>query len=317
MASPLVVPAAFAADPITIIEDVKNDKGKGYRDIVERPSGTLLATRASDPSVWEVDPNSKVRKLLFEIQGADYIEAITALPNEVYVFWAYIESSSVDSDVPSSSVDPEQPRAKVPGIWKVDLSGADDQKPVPVRDFPEDFDTHVGLAAWGETRVLMCDTNTEVVRIIDITTKTTKQIDVAIAIDTLKLKYADAIYAEDGWVYLIKNNPGELYRIPVDADAHPKGEPERITSAPDLDLSGSFDVADDGAVYAVSNESKQVLKINLDGDHVAIAGGSGDKRFQHPAAVRIGRTLGKTETLYVTTMESKVDTGRIMAIENY
>ena len=314
VASALVVPAALAGEPpglITIVKDDENDEGLGYRDIVERPSGNLLATRGSGASVWDIDPNRKTRRYLFKIEGADYIEAITALPNEVYVFWAYRESAPVWPEVLDG----------VPGIWMVDLSGGDDREPDTEKVLPllNAFGTHVGLAAWDDTRVVMCDTETASVRILDIKTR-----KLEVAIDTLNLERARAIHAQDNWVYVLTK--GELHRIRVDSDARPLGNPETI--AADLDLSRSFDVADDGTVYAVSYDSRAgegkagegtVLRITADGAHVAIAGGPGTETFLHTAAARIGRTGGKTTTLYVTTMSArgKGNEGRIMAIENF
>ena len=77
LASALVLPTALAKDPpglVTIIKASDNKQKYGFQSFVERPSGNLLVSRNNIdlvPSLWDIDPNKKTGKRLFEIPGAD------------------------------------------------------------------------------------------------------------------------------------------------------------------------------------------------------------------------------------------------------
>ncbi|MBE3049896.1 hypothetical protein IMZ48_46845, partial [Candidatus Bathyarchaeota archaeon] len=125
----------------------------------------LLATRRREPTIWHIDPNEKTKTVLVDIKGAGFTRGITEVSNELYVF--FVGSASAVSTIENPTDVPG-----VPGIWKVDLSGGHDQKPVaePVAAVPDIKEGQVKLPRWDDTRVLMSDRMASKVYIVDLHT---------------------------------------------------------------------------------------------------------------------------------------------------
>ncbi|MBE3049897.1 hypothetical protein IMZ48_46850 [Candidatus Bathyarchaeota archaeon] len=102
----------------------------------------------------------------------------------------------------------------------------------------------------------------------------------------------------------------------MDSDARLRGGSQVIANG--FGEYGIFDVADDGTIYALDSGRKEVLKITIGSEPVVIADGA--DRFPTATSIMIGRTSGKTGTLYVSTAGFKSDEdtpGKILAIENF
>ncbi|CAI4211903.1 unnamed protein product [Parascedosporium putredinis] len=237
---PAATLAAAQADKAFQLADV----GTWFENLAVRPSGSVLATRMDAPEVWHIDPKEGTGSVLVTVPSALSTTGITELTPDVWVFSAANFSFG-------------EPFGLAPGsmaVWKVDLSEGDEgAEPELVARFP-DAGFLNGMATWDEKRVLVGDTTSSAIYLLDVETG-----EFTTALDGPEVAGVNGIRVHDGAVYAVATTNTTLYKIPVTEDAALDGEAEVILQGLGMD---DFDVAADGTIYAAVPSRNLVVRIS-------------------------------------------------------
>ena len=222
-----------------------------FENLAVRPNGLILATRGDAPEIWQIDPATGEGAVLVTVMGAFNLTGITELTaapckqrkrwrrqqqqqqqqtepqGETYVFGSsyFLDFANV---VPGSAK-----------IWTLQFPTTNANTPPTVSLLTTLPDAGLinGMATWDSGRVLLSDTLTSSIYLLDVATGT-------FTTPFSGLSGVNGIRTAPGYVYSADPVLGVLSRTPVDADAVPTGPAELLLEDQQMD---DFALAVDGA----------------------------------------------------------------------
>ena len=244
-----------------------------FENLAVRPNGLILATRGDAPEIWQINPATGEGAILVTVTGAFNLTGITELtaaPCQQRKRWrrrqqqqrqqraetqgeTYVFGSSYFLDfvnvVPGSAK-----------IWTLQFPATDDNIPPTVSLLTTLPDAGLinGMATWDSGRVLLSDTLTSSIYLLDVATGT-------FTTPFSGLSGVNGIRTAPGYVYSVDMMPGVLSRTPVDADAVPTGPAEPLLEHPQMD---DFALAVDGAsgagkAYVATLTGNEVVEVTF------------------------------------------------------
>ncbi|EAQ92938.1 hypothetical protein CHGG_01173 [Chaetomium globosum CBS 148.51] len=204
-----------------------------FENLAVRPNGLILATRGDAPEIWQINPRTGAGTLLATVADTFNLTGITQLTTtpETYVFGSS-HMLSFTEVVPASAK-----------IWTLEFPApgstptTTSTPPVvsllttlPAAGFIN------GMATWDANRVLLSDTLTSSIYLLDVATAT-------FTTPFSSLSGVNGIRTAPGYVYWVDPIALKLSRTPVDADAVPTGLAELLLEDQQMD---DFALAVDG-----------------------------------------------------------------------
>ncbi|KAH6650386.1 hypothetical protein F5144DRAFT_43278 [Chaetomium tenue] len=204
-----------------------------FENLAVRPNGLILATRGDAPEIWQINPATGAGTLLATVPGTFNLTGITQLTTtpETYVFGSshmlsFTEVAPASAKVwtlefPAPSSTPTT--TSTPPVVSLLTT-------LPAAGFIN------GIATWDTNRVLLSDTLTSSIYLLDVSTAT-------FTTPFSSLSGVNGIRTAPGYVYWVDPITPKFSRTPVDADAVPTGPAELLLEGQQMD---DFALAVDG-----------------------------------------------------------------------
>ncbi|KAK3389688.1 hypothetical protein B0H63DRAFT_445864 [Podospora didyma] len=255
---PCILPAALALSTVTPIFTVPGPllPGSWFENLAVRPNGLILATRGDAPEIWQIDPATGQGALLVSVSGAFNLTGIAEIASfrqcspqqppsrpETYVFGS--------SHIPAPfQVTPGSAKA-----WTLQFSPTTGLPTVSLLAALPDAGFINGIASWGSRRVLLGDTEREVVYLMDVDTG-------VYTTPLTNMTGINGVKVAPGYVYWANHLAQSLSRVRVDTSAIPNGPVEILAADQSID---DFAIAVDrfgaGKAYIAAMYENKVVEV--------------------------------------------------------